>query len=218
MSDEVTRGRYPGYDVLAKRDTPSWNDRTREVIDKRLAVENRPAFLDEAEWRALEALCDRVVPQPAGRPRVPVGALVDRQLAAGKLKGYRLKDMPQPAEAWKRALAALDEAAMRDMGRPFANLPAADQDRLLGRMKDGTLEAAALRGMPAKTFWASHVIHDVVGSYYAHPTAWSEMGWGGPASPRGYVRLDNNSRDPWEPMEAVPGKEAKAERENKRVV
>jgi len=25
-------------------------------------------------------------------------------------------------------------------------------------------------------------------AYYMQPTAWSEIGWGGPASPRGYVR------------------------------
>ena len=33
MSDD----RYPGYDVLTKRDTPSWNEQTRAVIDARLA-------------------------------------------------------------------------------------------------------------------------------------------------------------------------------------
>ncbi|WP_048861555.1 gluconate 2-dehydrogenase subunit 3 family protein, partial [Acidisphaera rubrifaciens] len=201
-SRPLTTGRYPGYDVLAKRDTPSWNDATRAVIDARLAVEHKPVFLDVTEWAALDALCDRLMPQPAGRPRVPLAAYVDRQLAAGKTKGYRFAGMPHPPEAWKRALAALDEVAAREQGRPFAALTAADQDALLGRIRDGTLEAAALRGMPTKTFWSSHVLHDVLGAYYAHPTAWNEMGWGGPASPRGYVRLDLDRHDPWEPEEA----------------
>ena len=215
---DVTSGRYPGYDVLAKRDTPSWNDATRAVIDARLAIESRPAFFDAAEWQTLEAVCGRVMPQPAERPRVPIAALVDRQMLQGKLKGYRLADMPQPGEAWKRALAALEEVALRDRGRPFTQLTAADQDAILRQMQEGGLNAEALRGMPAKTFWASHVNHDLIASYYAHPTAWNEMGWGGPASPRGYVRLDLDRRDPWEPEEAVAGKEAKAERENKRVI
>ena len=35
-------------------------------------------------------------------------------------------------------------------------------------------------------------------AYYAHPSAWNEIGFGGPASPRGYVRMDFNRRDPWE--------------------
>ena len=40
-------GRYPGYDVLAKRNTPSWNEQTRQVIDRRLATPREPRFLNE---------------------------------------------------------------------------------------------------------------------------------------------------------------------------
>ena len=88
---------------------------------------------------------------------------------------------------------------------------------MLGRMADGSFEADALRGMPAKTFWTSHVIHDVVGAYYAHPAAWNEIGWAGPASPRGYVRLGLDRRDPWEPVETTPGQEAETRRKNTHV-
>ncbi|WP_395666233.1 gluconate 2-dehydrogenase subunit 3 family protein [Methylocella sp.] len=217
MTDRLTTGRYPGYDVTSKRNTPSWNDKTREVIDARLDVASRPAFLSAEEWLTLVALCDRVMPQPEGRPRAPLAAYVDRQLLAGKTKGYRFADMPQPAEAWKRALAALDEVATREKGRPFAHLTQGDQDAMLHRMATGSFVAEALKGMPAATFWTSHVIHDVIGSYYAHPEAWNEMGWGGPASPRGYVRLDLDARDSWEPVEAAAGGEDKARRENSRV-
>ena len=217
MTEHLTTGRYPGYDVTSKRNTQSWNDKTREVIDARLSVEGRPAFLSSDEWQTLVALCDRVMPQPEGRLRVALAAYVDRQLLAGKTKGYRFADMPQPAEAWKRALAALDEVAGKEQGRPFAHLTQDDQDTILRRMSDGSFQAVALNGMPAQTFWTSHVIHDVVGAYYAHPEAWNEIGWAGPASPRGYVRTGLDRRDPWEPVEAAPGREDKARRENKRV-
>ena len=218
MTEPVTLGRYPGYDVLNKRDTPSWNDQTRTVIDTRLSVVDLATFFDPAEWRTMQAVCARILPQPPVREPVPLAAYVDRQLASGKLKGFRFKDMPQPAEAWRRGLAALDEAASRDGSASFADLAPAAQDAMLKQVEDGTLQAEALRGMPPKSFWSQHVMHDVVGAYYAHPTAWSEIGWAGPASPRGYVRLDNDRRDPWEPVEATPGQEAKAERENKRVI
>ena len=217
MTERVTSGRYPGYDVMSKRESQSWNDKTRAVIDARLATEPRPAFLSANEWKTLEALCDRVTPQAGGRPRVSLAAYVDRQLLEGRTKGYRLADMPQPAEAWKRALKALNEAAVREHGRRFEFLTGQDQDAMLGRMADGTFEADAMRGMPPKTFWTSHVIHDVVGAYYAHPNAWSEIGFGGPASPRGYVRLGLDRRDPWEPEEAAPSREEEAARKNKHV-
>ncbi len=54
-------------------------------------------------------------------------------------------------------------------------------------------------------------------AYYAHPAAWNEIGFGGPASPRGYVRMDFDQRDPWEAAEAKPGREADAREENTRV-
>jgi hypothetical protein len=216
MTERLTRGRYPGYDVRSKRDTPSWNDKTREVIDARLAVSSRPRFFSADEWRTLAALCDRVMPQPEGRARVPLEAYVDRELSARKTKGYRLANMPQPTEAWRQGLAALNEVALRERGHAFALLTQSDQDGILRQLAKGSLEAAALKGMPAESFWTSHVIHDVLGAYYAHPDAWNEMGWAGPASPRGYVRLDLNRRDAWEPEEAAPEK-PQAARENERV-
>jgi hypothetical protein len=148
---------------------------------------------------------------------VPLEAYVEQRLSAGRSKGYRLEGIPQPAEAWKRALAALEEVATQELGRPFANLTQDDQDAILGRMAGGSLQANALRGMPPGSFWTSHVIHDVVGAYYAHPQAWNEIGWAGPASPRGYVRLDLNRRDPWEPEEAPPGDETQVAQDNRRV-
>ncbi len=64
-----------------------------------------------------------------------------------------------------------------------------------------TDEAGADRGNfgglpPPRVF--NLILSAVVGVYYAHPAAWSEIGFGGPASPRGYVRMGLDERDPWE--------------------
>ena len=85
-------------------------------------------------------------------------------------------------------------------------------------MQQGDLAGSLWRGMPSDLFFAKRVLHDITGAYYAHPTAWNEMGFGGPASPRGYVRLDKDMRDPWEAAEAYAGEESKARKENSRVV
>jgi hypothetical protein len=217
MTERITRGRYPGYDVLAKREGLSWNDKTREVIEARLRVPSQPAFLSSEEWQTLEALCDRVMPQSQDRPRVPLAAYVDRQLLRGKTKGYRFANMPHPPAAWKRGLAALDEVARREQGRLFAHLTQKDQEALLQKMADGSFQASSLGDMPSSTFWSSHVIHDIVGAYYAHPEAWNEIGWAGPASPRGYVRLGLDRRDAWEPEEAAPGEEDQMFKKNQHV-
>jgi hypothetical protein len=44
-------------------------------------------------------------------------------------------------------------------------------------------------------FFSGRVLHDVCSAYYSHPRAWSEMGFSGPANPRGYVRMCFDRRD-----------------------
>ena len=51
--------------------------------------------------------------------------------------------------------------------------------------------------MPVHRFWAL-LMEDCVTAYYSHPWAWDEIGFGGPAYPRGYMRLENGLPEPWE--------------------
>lgn len=210
---------FPGYDVLAKRDTPSWNAKTREIVDARLSLsDDTHRFFTEEEWLTLRALVECVVPQPDSRQeRIPVAAMVDDKMHRNALDGYRVAELPTMREAWQRGLAALDAEAKTAHGAPFRALDPEAQKLLVAAMKEGDLAGDVWGGMPSKVFFAKRVVPDVVKSYYAHPTAWNEIGFGGPASPRGYVRMDFNRRDPWEAAEAKPGHEDEAARENKRV-
>ena len=38
----------------------------------------------------------------------------------------------------------------------------------------------------------------VLSAFYSHPWAWNEIGFGGPAYPRGYARLGAGQRESWE--------------------
>jgi hypothetical protein len=210
-------GRYPGYDVLAKRRTPSWNEKTRRVIDERLAVPREPRFFTTAEFQTLEAICDRIVPQPPSRPPVPIAALIDTKLFENKADGYRDTRLPPMGEAWQNGLAALDAEARRTKHAGFHTLDTAEQEALLRAAQAGHLKGVAWHGMDSKLFFAKRLLFDVVTTYYGHPTAWSEIGYGGPASPRGYVRMGFDRRDPWEAAEAKPGDEDKAAKINARI-
>jgi hypothetical protein len=209
--------RYPDYDVLAKRHTPSWNEKTRRVIDQRLGVPREPRFLAAEEFRTLDAVCARIVPQPPTRPPVPIAALIDTKLVEGKGDGYRDYRLPALREAWRRGLRALDAEARERHGSVFHTLGADEQDALLRAAQEGRLANPAWDGMASKLFFAKRLLSDIVKAYYAHPTAWSEIGYGGPASPRGYVRMDFDRRDPWEAAEAKPGREAEAAKINARI-
>ncbi|MCK1335650.1 gluconate 2-dehydrogenase subunit 3 family protein [Bradyrhizobium sp. 38] len=217
-SSQRSRGSvYPGYDVLAKWNSPSWNDKTRDVISRRLAVANDPRFFTAEEFQSVTAMADRIVPQSASHSRIPVAALVDRKLQDGIFDGYRPAGMPRDGDAWRLGLHALDAEALSRHGSRFAEMAGPDQDALLRRCEAGGLHAPEWAGMPPSAFFKHRLLQDLVLAYYSHPAAWSEIGWGGPASPRGYVRLDFDDRDPWEAAEAKPGDELAALRINRHV-
>jgi len=209
--------RFPGYDVLAKRQSPSWNERTRQVIDQRLALPREPRFLSSEEFATLQAICDRIMPQPADRPPVPLAAMVDAKLHENAGDGYRDHRLPPLREAWQRGLAGIEAEARRRHNVGFAQLDATEQDALLRAAQDGKIVGDGWGEMPPAVFFAKRLLFDIVTQYYAHPTAWSEIGFGGPASPRGYVRMGFDRRDPWEAAEAKPGNEETARKANAHV-
>lgn len=209
--------RYPGYDVQSKRGGPSWNDITRRVVDARLAIPREPRFLDAAQWTILCALCARVVPQPRNRPEVPLAALIDARLHADLGDGYRDARLPPFRHAWCLGLAALDAGARDRHAVGFAALSPEQQDQLLASAQTGDLEHPAWQGMPPHLFFSLRLVHDITAAYYRHPVAWNDIGFGGPAAPRGYVRLGADHRDAWEAAEAKPGAEPRARELNRHV-
>ncbi|WP_064106792.1 MULTISPECIES: gluconate 2-dehydrogenase subunit 3 family protein [Pseudomonas] len=194
--------RYPGYDVMDKRSGPSWNEATRTVIEQRLAVPLLPRFFNDTQWRTLLAFCACVLPQPADRPAIPVAAMVDHKLHNAIREGYIDTRLPPAPEAWCQGLVAIDEEAMSCHGVAFHELSCEQQHALIIAVEQGTVTSPRWDHLPSQLLFRSRLMHDLVVAYYSHPSAWSEIGFGGPASPRGYVRLGPDRRDPWEPAEA----------------
>lgn len=195
---EDFRSPYEDYDVLSKRRSPSWNEQTRRVVSTRLNEVPKRRFLSEEEWALLEAVCARLMPQPDRAEPVPITPFIDEKLAENRGDGYRYADMPPMREAWRRGLAAIEAESRGRHGASFAFLPEADQDELLAAIGSGRVNGEHWRGLPPVRFFKALLLKQVVATYYAHPSAWSEIGFGGPASPRGYVRLGFDERDPWE--------------------
>ena len=192
---------HAAYDVLATWNTPSWDDQTREVIRKRLVDIPERRFFTEAEWQALESICARLVPQPDRSNPIPIVPWIDEKLHHDRRDGFRYDDMPPLPEVWRLGLEGIDDESRRRFGAEFRSLPEDGQDAVLRAVQAGDVAGGVWTRLPAQRFFTAVLLKDVVGEYYAHPAAWSEVGFGGPASPRGYVRLGLNQRDPWEPRE-----------------
>ena len=190
-------GRYPDYDVLGTMDT--WDDATRAVVTERLSMPHGPLrFFASGEEATLRAFCDTVTAQDA-EPRVPVAEMVDAQLAAGKLDGYRYSDMPDDRVTWHTVLRGLDETSRgRYNAAGYAALNGEAREALVAQMSKGSLHGGAWAELNVSRAFSVCMRH-VLGAFYSHPWAWNEIGFGGPAYPRGFMRMGSLSyREPFE--------------------
>jgi hypothetical protein len=190
---------YPSYDVLAKWDTPSFDETTRAVLAKRLTEVPPRRFFTEDEHRLLEAVADRLLPQSDRREPIPIAPWIDARLATDGGEGFRYDGMPPQQEAWRLGLRGIDAEARLQFSQGFRELGPGEQDEVLRRIEAGEVDDREWGGLDARRFFRHELLTAAVGVYYAHPAAWNEIGFGGPASPRGYVRLGFDERDPWEP-------------------
>ncbi len=203
------RDRYPDSDILAQRG--HWDEATRRVVLDR--VYNVPPFrhFDERQRATLQALCDRVIPQGWKPPEryVPIAPWIDAHLAARTLEGFRFDDMPSNEQAWAWGLTGLDQTAQALFHQPFVELDGPNQDRVLETIRAGNPPGEVWQRMPAKRWWIYVALRQITGIYYAHPYAWDEIGFGGPAYPRGYIALNHGAAETWEAREVTTDEENK---------
>ncbi len=192
-------GRYPDFDVLEQSE--HWDGVTRRVVLARL---HPPPlrFFDDGEARTLGAFCDVVLAQDR-EPRVPVLALVDAKLHDGRFDGYQYADMPGDRETWRLVARGLDEAARQRGGPSYAEADADTQREVCAAFANGSLSDGVWLVLGVAHAWAV-VMRAVLGAFYSHPWAWNEIGFGGPAYPRGYMRLGIGQKEPWEAEDSFP--------------
>jgi hypothetical protein len=179
-------GRYPDFDVLTTVDT--WDEATRKVVLARLKPPGPLRFFTAEEEPCLRAFCDIVLAQDS-EPRVPVAEFIDDKLAAGRLDGYQYADMPDDRDTWRLVLRALDETAAGRYGKAsFAGAEPATREEIVEQFSKGNLDDGTWTQLNVARAW-SVCMGMVLSGFYSHPWAWNEIGFGGPAYPRGFMRL-----------------------------
>jgi hypothetical protein len=184
------QGRLAGFDVLDQ--VARWDTVTAGVVLSRLDPPAGFSFFRPAEQATAGALFDLLLAQH-DEPKVPVLALVDRRLAADETDGWMYDDMPEDRDAWRFTLAALDDDAFEKFGAPFGRLGLDEQAALI----EAVHGAEEWHGLAAAHVWSLWTRY-ACAAFYAHPWAWNEIGFGGPAYPRGYQALGVDKREHWE--------------------
>ncbi len=193
-------GYYPGYSTLSQQDF--WDAATREKVLKRVSEVPAIRFFSPEEARLMEILAAHILPQDDRElaRRIPIVPHIDERLHKGRIPGYRFLTMPPDGEAYRLGFQAIEKIAKQSYGQTFQEVSWRDQDELLKSIHDANPKAGAeeiWERMPVHRYWAL-LVQDCVEVYYAHPWAWDEIGFGGPAYPRAYMRLERGEPEPWE--------------------
>ena len=190
--------RFGGFDPMGQ--APHWDQVTAEVVASRCGPPPELKFFTEAERSCASALLDHLTGQ-FGEPRVPVLQMIDARLAAGETDGWRYDDMPEDGQAWRDTLSYLDADAKARCGTTFAEAAEADRHQLIQAVQDQA--SGSWHGRPAKHVWSLWTRYACT-AFYAHPVAWAEIGFPGPAYPRGYKNAGVDSLEPFEVRDAKP--------------
>src|SRR4029453_17589045 len=115
--------------------------------------------------------------------------------------------MAGDGESWRAIVRGLDEEARR-LGAPsFGEAGRTTRTDICHRFSRARLHGGAWSEVNVSRAWSLAVRH-ACEAFYAHPWAWNEIGFGGPAYPRGYAafgsaHLAHGEQEPWEGEEAV---------------
>lgn len=186
------QGHFEGYDVLGQ--VPTWDNVTAGTVLSRLGPPQPLRFFTPEEEPTAAALFDQLLAQ-WDEPKVPVLAMVDARLHDNLTDGWHYGDMPVDSQAWHDSLTALDDDAREAHGVRFGELSRDQQGAVLQAVADRG--DSAWHTMQAARVWSLWTRYACT-AFYSHPFAWNEIGFGGPAYPRGYKNVGLDKREPWE--------------------
>lgn len=190
------KGHYPSYDIMEEQD--NWDPNTRQIVQERLhrTIGYKQISLQEAEL--LRAWCSQLMDDNRAEIINYVIDHIDQTLTSNKGEGQRKLNVPSVTELIKIGLEDINNLALSLHGHHFYQLEAhvqrslmSDISQALGQQGDEHMH------VPPQEFFHK-LLSLTIEAFYSHPEVWSEIGFGGPAYPRGYVRLDLGQLDPWE--------------------
>ncbi|GED28515.1 hypothetical protein BAG01nite_46170 [Brevibacillus agri] len=188
--------RYPSYDVWEQHQ--NWDVHTRQVVGARKMPQVAHRYLQQAEALLLQAIVSVLVDDHRLEVLTFVVAHLDDSLASAIGEAQRKVGVPPKKELYRLGLAGVEAESHAGYGTEFGALSAAEQQEVLRQISTGNVKDTEAWSQVAPVDFFKKLLHDTVQAYYSHPLVWSDIGYGGPAYPRGYVRVEKGLTDPWE--------------------
>ncbi|WP_170270375.1 gluconate 2-dehydrogenase subunit 3 family protein [Heliorestis acidaminivorans] len=183
---------YPDYDVMKEK--AKWDENTRHVVEGRLKAPGMPRFFSPQELTLLKSALHRIVDEEDKGIIARVAGQIDDHLAEKRGQGYRQVGVAEEEALFRLGLTLLDTTAMQAYEESFLQLTAQQKDEILGQVQRGEVIWKEIK--PQDFF--NKLLRTAVDFFFSQPEIWSEIGYGGPAYPRGYYRIEYGLKDPWE--------------------
>lgn len=189
-------GLYPDYDVMAHAD--QWDDLTRKIVIQRLNPPVAFTALNDWEQKMIAKVSEHLAYDDRNEIIAWIVSYFDSQLAEEIGESERKPNTPPQKQLICDGIKAIEHWARMIGGQGFLESDTEVQFQILTTLQLGKLSAFNQWQSSLQKDLFTKLAGMVIKAYYSHPTVWSEIGYGGPAYPRGYVRVELGLTDPWE--------------------
>lgn len=189
------RSHYPGYDVMNEQH--EWDEHTRSIVSSRLIREHGYRWLDLTEAETLRSLCAVLLDDDRADIVQYILCDIDETMAGNKGEGQRKPGVPPAQELVRQGLKDVNDWCMLHHTKYVFDLSDEMKRQLLEQLSQNKAEPAHVWSVPQQALF-NKLLSLAIERYCSHPAVWSEIGYGGPAYPRGYVRISGLELDPWE--------------------
>jgi hypothetical protein len=195
MNLSTYESHYASFNVMKAKE--HWDKETRAVVENRLEEKPLQFFTDE-EALTLYYLCSILL---ADDRKEIIGFVIhhlDSILHANVGESQRKANVPVQTKLIRKGLAILDQSCLENHDLTFKAFKQETKEKVVKDLMEGVFPLPEKHEHLPMMDFIHKVLTEASSAYYSHPTVWSEIGYAGPAYPRGYVRIQLGLTDPWE--------------------
>lgn len=191
-----THSHYPTYDVWEEHQ--EWDSHTRKIVGLRRMPQVTYKFLKHQEAMLLQIAAGLLMDETRLEVLTFITQHIDESLASPIGESQRKSGVPEKKTLYRKGLQGIDEICQLLYQTDFMMLKKHQQESVLKRVEKGTAEMTPAWALVSQQDFFVRLLYDVTSACYSHPLVWSDIGYGGPAYPRGYIRVEKGLVDPWE--------------------
>ena len=185
---------YPEYNVMDQ--FHEWDKVTQCVIQKRLAA-SEVSFFKPEEHELMIALYPIITPSHLGDIGVNVVSLLDERCREGKMNGYIRGSKLRVIDVIRIGLRYVHVECYSQFHHTFSTLEKKLQISYVQQLQDNIGMSDVWIKIQPQIFLHTFS-NELIKVVYSDPSIWSDLGFGGPAYPRGYYAFGFKQFDSWE--------------------